>query len=118
MTNEEKEMAVTMLESGCSYGQVARNLNKNKTYIYEMFSEKCGRKQKEAGNEKRIRASKCPALCRYLIEEEYTLGEFANVCYLSEGVVSRLLGTGKASKNTIEQVCRVTGMSEDELFRK
>ena len=118
MTEDEKEMAVTMLESGCSYSQVARNLGKHRTTIWEMFHEQCGEKKKAAEDKKKIRASGCPALCKYLIENDMPVSLFAYACHVSEFNIRRLLKNGIGSKTTIEQVCKVTGIPEKELLGK
>ena len=113
MTSEQREMAVTMLESGCTYAQVARNLGCSRQYIQKTFG--C-QKFREMRDQARIRKCKYPAIMRYLVENDMTEAEFAKRCYVSRATMTKMLVYGKVSNATVEQVLRVTGMSFEEAF--
>lgn len=116
MTKEQLEMAETMLESGCSYAQVARNLQVARQTVSKYFKEKYPRSASAAGEIKSCEASK--GLADWMRENEVSIRALADFCYVSDGTICRFLYMGKASKSTLAEVCRVTGKSADELLKK
>ena len=115
MTKEQREMAETMLESGCTYTQVARNLGYSREYICKLF--RC-QKYSDMRMERSIKASKCPVLKHWLYENDMTVQELADACYVSRATIQNIFTKGKISVDTLEQVCRVTGMAEENLLQK
>ena len=118
LTEKQKEQAIKMFEAGCSFGYVAKVLGYNKTTIWEMFHKKYTPIIKAKREERQIITSKCPALKRWLIENDVTMDVFADMCYLSRSTIDKLLRKGIATADTLEQICRVTGMSEENLLQK
>ena len=116
MTKEQIEMAETMLESGCSYSQVARNLQIARQTVSRYFKGKYPRFAAEAGVIKSCEASR--GLAEWMRENNVSIRALADSCYVSEGTICRFLYKGKASKTTMTEVCRVTGRSEDALLKK
>lgn len=115
MTKEQREMAETMLESGCTYAQVARNLGFSREYIGQLF--RC-QKYRDIRMERSIKASKCPALRRWLYDNDMTVQDLADACYVSRATIQNIFTKGQISVDTLEQICRVTGMTEENLLQK
>lgn len=116
MTSEQREMAVTMLESGCSYAQVGRNLGYSREYIRQKFSGQFPSKRNSG--EVHPRSKRFEKLADWMRQNHVSIRELAGKCYVSGGTINKMLYEGKASDGTLEQVCRVTGISKEELLQK
>ena len=114
MTKEQKDMAITMLESGCTYTQVAKNLGYSKEHIRKTFG--C-QKYRDLKKEKMIQNCKYPAIRRWLLDNGIPVYKFAEMCYVDRSTIQNMLSKGFVSSGTVEQVLRVTGMSFEEAFR-
>lgn len=116
MTKEQYEMADTMLESGCSYAQVARNLQLSRQTVSRYFNHKYHRAAPAAGAIKSCEASR--ELAIWMKENEISIRMLAHFCYVSDGTICRLLYMGKASATTLAAVSKVTGLPADKLIQK
>ena len=117
MTKEQIEMAETMLESGCTFAQVGRNLGCSPQYIRFVFGAKFSEQLKKAKQNKRLSRCKYPAILQWIFDNDMTIEAFAGACYLSITTIKAMLYKGLVSEMTVEQVLRVTGMSFEEAFK-
>jgi len=116
MTKEQEEMAITMLESGCSYAQIGRNLGFSGTHIRKRFSGKYGKVAASMRREKMIRNCFFPNIRRWLLDNKISVNAFADMCYVNRSTIQNMLSKGFVSSGTVEQVLRVTGMPFEEAF--
>lgn len=117
MKKEDREMALAMLESGCTFAQVSRNLGYTPQYIGMVFGDQFGEQLKKAKQNKRLSRCKYPAILQWIFDNDMTIEAFAGACYLSITTIKAMLYKGLVSEMTVEQVLRVTGMSFEEAFK-
>lgn len=113
MTDKQKLDALEMLLEGASYSDVARKYSLSRERIRQMFSPIMQRDMRKRS------FSIYPNFTSWLREKNLSYHKFAEMTGVSGQHISHVMtGKGNPSKNWIDRVLEVTGMTYEECFAK
>lgn len=115
MTNEQRKMGKKMLESGCTYMQVAEKLGMSTSAVHAALYDP---KYKELKKQKTISECYYPNLRKWMYDNDIPVGLMSSLCYVGNATMRRILSKGTMSRDIARQILRVTGMSYEEAFYK
>lgn len=102
-----------MIVDGATYQEVADKFGVSRQYIHKVVDGFWESKHS-------VRKSKCiyPNIHAWLKRNRMTQGEFGTKIGVHQGHIWRLLsGTTKLTKDRIDQILEITGMSYEEAFK-
>lgn len=110
MTKEDKIKAYAMRLDGASFQQIADEFGVTRQYIHQVIT-------KPGGRDRPIRRYIYPNIAIWMHEKRHSAKALAADIQVSQQCITKILkGKGNPSKQTIDRILEVTGMTYEQAF--